>query len=78
MQPGEADLWPLAEKLGRSTLPRPKLFLSCGTEDSLLTESRAFRDHLDHAQIAATYEESPGTHEWGYWDAQIQRVLEWL
>jgi len=25
-----------------------------------------------------TYEEGSEAHEWGYWDAQIQRVLAWL
>jgi S-formylglutathione hydrolase FrmB len=78
LQAGAADLWPLAEKLGHSGASKPKLFLCCGTEDALLPESRAFREHLDRVQLAATYEESPGTHEWGYWDAQIQRVLDWL
>ena len=24
------------------------------------------------------YEESPGGHEWQYWDEQIKRVIEWL
>jgi S-formylglutathione hydrolase FrmB len=75
---GDADLWPLAEKLARSDAPKPRLFLCCGTEDALLPESRAFRDHLDAVRLAATCEESPGTHEWGYWDGQIQRVLAWL
>ena len=78
LKAGDADLWPLAAKLSRSKAPRPKLFLSCGTEDALLPESRAFRDHLASTHLEATYEESPGTHEWGYWDAQIQRVLDWL
>ena len=25
-----------------------------------------------------TYFEEPGTHEWGFWDRNIQRVLKWL
>ena len=25
-----------------------------------------------------TYDESEGTHEWGYWDMQIQKILKWL
>ena len=25
-----------------------------------------------------TYEESPGSHEWRYWDTNIQRVLDWI
>ncbi|MDF2723402.1 MAG: putative esterase, partial [Paenibacillus sp.] len=24
------------------------------------------------------YEEGPGSHNWGFWDLYIQRVLAWL
>jgi S-formylglutathione hydrolase FrmB len=75
---GAADLWPLAEELARSTAPRPRLFLSCGTEDPLLPETHAFRAHLDRLGLAAQSEEAPGAHDWAYWDAHIQRVLAWL
>ena len=73
-----ADLHFLAQKLADSTGPKPRFFLACGTEDELLPESRAFRQHLEAVHLPVTYEESPGAHEWGYWDAQIQRVLDWL
>jgi peroxiredoxin Q/BCP len=60
--------------------PRPKagIYLACGTEDELLEDSRAFRRHLEALRLPATYVEGPGSHEWGYWDAQIQKVLDWL
>ena len=56
----------------------PRIFLACGTEDRLIEEQRAFQKHLAGLHLAATCEESPGAHEWGYWDAQIRRVLNWL
>jgi putative tributyrin esterase len=74
----DSDLFALARKVGDSNGPKPKLFLCCGTEDPLLEESRAFRQHLDAVKLPNTYEESPGQHEWDYWDAQIQRFLAWL
>ena len=73
-----ADLFPLAESVVTSKGPKPRLYLCCGTEDYLLSDNRAFRQHLNRIGLANTYEESPGTHEWGYWDRQIQRVIEWL
>jgi putative tributyrin esterase len=73
-----ADLHFLAMQLAQQTGPRPRLFLACGTEDELLRDSRDFRDHLTGLGIEHTYEESPGAHEWGYWDREIQRVLDWL
>jgi putative tributyrin esterase len=73
-----ADLFALAEAATRSTSPAPQIYLCCGTEDYLLEDTRKLHRHLDQLGLANTCEESPGTHEWGYWDRQIQRVLEWL
>lgn len=73
-----ADLWALSQKLATSSEAKPKLFLACGAEDVLLAENRAFHKHLDGIHYEHAYSEGPGDHEWGYWDAQIQRVLEWL
>ena len=74
----EADLHFLAEKVAASPQPRPRIYICCGTEDELLADNRAFHRHLDGLHLEHTYEEGPGQHEWGYWDAQIQRVLDWL
>ena len=74
----DADLYSLAAKVAAAEPTRPRLFIACGTEDELIDDSRAFRRHLEAAGYEHTYEESAGAHEWGYWDAAIQRVLEWL
>ena len=76
--PADANLWLLASKVASSPDLRPALYLACGTEDELLSETRTFRQHLDAVGLPPTYHESPGAHEWGYWDAEIQRVLAWL
>jgi S-formylglutathione hydrolase FrmB len=73
----ERDLFTLATRVANAG-PRPRLFACCGTEDTLLDDNRAFHGHLDSLSFAHTYEESVGAHEWEYWDAQIQRVLNWL
>jgi S-formylglutathione hydrolase FrmB len=72
-----ADLDHLAETAARSST-RPQIFLSCGTDDELVGESRAFRDRLNQLHYDHTYEEHPGDHEWAFWDTSIQRVLDWL
>ncbi len=56
----------------------PALYQCCGTEDFLHAGNLHFRNHARALGVPLTYEESPGRHEWGYWDASIQRVLEWL
>jgi S-formylglutathione hydrolase FrmB len=56
----------------------PRLLLRCGTEDHLLAQNERFvaacREH--DVELDAGF--GPGAHEWGYWDAQIQAVLDWL
>lgn len=74
----DSDLFFAAQRLATGTGPRPKLYVACGTEDSLLDDNRNFHRHLDAIHYEHRYEESPGTHEWGYWDAQIRQVLDWL
>ena len=78
IEDSDADLQFLARKLASSSGPKPGIYLACGTEDELLEDTRAFRRQLDALRLPVTYSESPGAHEWGYWDAQIQRVLDWL
>jgi len=76
--PPESDLWLLAQNAASMPGPKPALYLACGTEDPLLEDTRTFQRQLKAANLPAAYHESPGDHEWGYWDAQIQRVLDWL
>ncbi|QJC50928.1 esterase family protein [Paenibacillus albicereus] len=76
---GPNDLFALADKLaGLPAEQQPLLYQCCGTEDFLYDENIAFRDHARSLGLPLTYEEGPGEHEWGYWDAQIRRALEWL
>jgi putative tributyrin esterase len=72
------DLLALAQKLAGSGQPQPRFFQCCGTEDFLYDSNLTFYDHAQKLGLDITFEESPGTHEWGYWDTMIQRVLDWL
>ncbi|HZK33818.1 MAG TPA: alpha/beta hydrolase family protein [Bacillota bacterium] len=74
----ENDLFHLAGKVADSSGPKPKLFQCCGTEDFLYKDNIRYRDFLRRLELDLTYEEGPGTHEWGYWDMMIGRVLDWL
>ena len=56
----------------------PRLYQCCGTEDFLYQDNLIFRDACRHAGLELTYEEGPGAHDWEYWDARIQDVLQWL
>ncbi len=74
----ENDLFALARKLAKSSLPKPKMYQWCGTEDFLYQHNIRFRDYARKLALPLTYEEGPGNHEWGSWDRMIQRVLDWL
>lgn len=71
------DLVTLAGEAARSPL-KPRLYQCCGTEDFLYADNVRFRDRLKSLSFDLTYEESPGEHNWAYWDASIQKVLAWL
>jgi putative tributyrin esterase len=71
------DLFALAERrVKQGNMPR--LYTWCGTEDTLYSQSTAFRDHVKKLGYDLTYQEGPGDHQWKYWDENIQHVLRWL
>jgi S-formylglutathione hydrolase FrmB len=71
------DLFALAKKVSKSDL-KPKLFQYCGTDDFLYADNLRFRDFVRPLGFDYTYEETPGDHDWIYWDRMIQKVLAWL
>ena len=74
----EDPFW-LAGQAKASGKPLPQLYLCCGTEDDLCYSCNLqMRRHLTSLGIPYTYHEQPGTHEWAFWDREIQRILEWL
>jgi putative tributyrin esterase len=72
------DLYALAKKVLASDGPKPKLYQCCGTEDFLYEDNKSFKKFIEGTDFDYTYDEGPGTHEWAYWDAEIQKVLKWL
>jgi putative tributyrin esterase len=75
----ENDLLYLLEKNDQSArTDLPKLYQCCGTEDFLYEENLKFNEACKKTRFDLTDSFSPGEHEWGYWDAKIQDILEWL
>lgn len=56
----------------------PDLFMTIGTEDSLLQNNREFHEILKKQGIEHIYEEHSGGHTWEYWDGHLPEVLDWL
>jgi S-formylglutathione hydrolase FrmB len=76
LENGEDDLLHLIATRNPAALPR--LMLRCGTEDHLVAQNERFVRACGKHGVALDADFGPGAHEWGYWDAQIQVVLEWL
>lgn len=75
----EYDLFALVEKLEKEGAPFPKIYLSCGTEDSLLGQNDLFYARVRNiAGLDVLYETGPGAHTWKFWDASLPRALDFL
>ncbi len=72
------DIFALAKENHDACRPFPKLYLWCGTEDTLITVNRKYHEMLNTLQIPHRYEESSGTHTWKYWDQYIQPALNYM
>lgn len=68
----------LASNLVKNNKIIPKIFMACGTEDFLLDTNRDFHGHLESIGIEHEYRESPGTHNWIFWDDYIEKAMDWL
>ena len=72
------DIFAAARELKASGRPLPRVYMWCGTEDSLFNQNERMRDCLREQGYDLTWEQSPGGHSWDCWDDKIQTVLQWL
>lgn len=56
----------------------PKIYMSCGEDDDLLSASLSFRDFLLDKGADVTWHQSKGAHEWGVWREEIINLVNWL
>lgn len=55
-----------------------EMYISCGLEDYLLEENRQFHAYLENNRIPHIYDETPGGHDWDFWNEQIEKAVKWL
>lgn len=67
----------LASALAEDERYIPKIYMACGTEDFLLESNQDFSKHLTSIGVPHRYIESPGEHEWKFWDEHIEKALDW-
>lgn len=78
LEGGDLDIYSLIRRNCQEGKPFPKMFLWCGTEDTLLPPNRRCHTLLDELNIPHFYGESEGDHTWQWWDLHIQDVLRYL
>lgn len=72
----ENDLFWLLEQNVKEGKSLPSLFSYCGTEDFLFDSNQRFSSHCSELGVPLHYTTMPGTHEWGFWDRNIQEFLK--
>ena len=73
------DLFELLRKLTAARVASlPYFYFDCGTEDSALIfpYNRELAALMSDKKIPHEFRELPGDHSWGYWDQQVQEVLQ--
>ncbi len=68
----------LAARLAAQKVTFPKIFMTCGKDDSLLGVNEDFAEFLKSHGIDVHFEVAKGNHEWDFWDRSIKKVLDWL
>lgn len=75
--PKEEDVLYLVEKQDKNP-NKPRIYVGIGTEDFLYEDNVKFRKKMKKLHYDFTYRESPGVHNWAFWDEYIQYVLKWM
>ncbi|MEN6339210.1 MAG: alpha/beta hydrolase family protein [Clostridiaceae bacterium] len=76
--PDDCDLFRLAERNCKS-LERLRVYMTCGRQDGLYEANTRLAARLNASMSSRVlFEEWNGTHEWGFWDESIKRMLSWV
>lgn len=56
----------------------PEIYMCCGTEDFLLDRNREFHKFLSDRNVPHEYIETPGNHDFNFWNEHSPRLIEKL
>jgi len=71
------DLFHMAAKLSAKAR-KPRVLLTCGTDDFLLDANRKFDRHMAALSFGYTYKEWPGTHDWDFWEDSLPVMFDFF
>ena len=75
--PARDNLHLLARKSAKSAV-RPRFFITCGTQDGLLSESWEMSELMTSLNYDIRYEEWEGNHTWEFWDTSIRKAFAYF
>jgi S-formylglutathione hydrolase FrmB len=75
--PLQDDLFALTPGAAHAS-KRPRLMITCGTEDIRYEQNCRLSALLKEQGYAHEYLAWPGDHEWGFWDESVQKALEFF
>ena len=78
LEGSEHDLFALAKNNAESGLPFPKLYMWCGTEDTLIDINKKYDEHITSLGVPHLFEYSEGDHSWKWWDMHIKDGLKYI
>ncbi len=78
LKDSEHDLLFLIRKAKNDGVNIPKLYVCCGIDDFIYSQSVTFRELANSIGVEITYHEEGGIHDWEFWERNIQNVLKWL
>ena len=59
-------------------VPKPRLYVSCGTKDERMYCSEHLRDHARKNGFEVVWDDEPLNHCWEFWDHQIRKAIPWM
>jgi S-formylglutathione hydrolase FrmB len=58
------------------TAPKPKIFATCGIQDSFREDNLRFRTEMESTDFDFSYEEWTGGHDWYFFNDALKKTLE--
>lgn len=74
----EHDLFELTRRNYEAGLPFPRIYMWCGTEDTLIDINREYDTLLGSIDVPHLFEFSEGDHSWKWWDTHIKDGLKYI
>ena len=73
----ENDLFEIIRQFPAEEISQlPYFYFDCGIEDGFLEVNRKLAGLLKEKEILFEYHETPGGHDWDYWDKEIKQILQ--